>query len=186
MTRDPLVQQFFDRSEEAIAEAKRRYGSGLCALALRILGSAEDAEEVENDVYREAWDAIPPAEPDSLKSWLYMVCRRRALDRLDERLAAKRGGGEAAAVLDELEDILPGEDGRDWAENLSRREALNRFLKELPARERSIFLKRYWYFLSVREIARQERLTDNHVKVLLFRIRHQLKELLQKEGLWYE
>ena len=183
---DPLVQQFLSRQEDALAEAKRRYGNALRSLSLRILGSPEDAEEVENETYLEAWNQIPPAEPDSLKSYLYMICRRRSLDRLDERLAKKRGGGEAGAVLEELEDILPGEDGRRWAENLSRRDALNRFLKSLPARERRLFLQRFWYFFSIREIAKAEGLTENHVKVLLSRMRHQLQAKLTEEGLWYE
>ncbi len=186
MTKDPLVQQFLDRSEDAIGEAKLRFGPALRGLALRILGSAEDAEEVENDVYLEAWNKIPPAEPDSLKSWLFMVCRRRALDRLEERLAKKRGGGEAALALEELDAFLPGEDGRDWAESIGRKELLGRFLKDLPERERRVFLKRYWYFLTVREIAAEEDLSESHVKILLFRSRRELKKRLQKEELWNE
>ena len=182
--KDPLVQQFTVRSEEAIGEARRLYGAGLRGLALRILGSREDAEEVENDSYLEAWNRIPPAEPDSLKSYLYLICRRRALDRLEVRLAARRGGGEAAAALDELDELLPGEDGREWGEAIDRREAIDRFLRELPERERRIFLKRYWYFLKTREIAAEEKLTESHVKVLLHRMRSRLKAQLQKEGLW--
>ena len=186
MSNDPLVQQFLSRSEEAVTEAKRRYGSGLRALALRILGSREDAEEIENDTYLEAWNRIPPAEPESLKSYLFMICRRRALDRLDERLAKKRGGGEAETALEELDEFLPGEDGRDWADAIGRRELIRDFLTGLPERERRLFLKRYWYFLSVREIAEDEKLTVSHVKVLLHRSRNRLKERLKREDLWDE
>ena len=186
MTSDPLVQQFLARQEDALAEAKRRYGSALRSLSLRILGSPEDAEEVENETYLEAWNQIPPAEPDSLKSYLYMICRRRSLDRLDEKLAKKRGGGEAVAALDEVRDTVGGEDGRGWGERLDRQALLNSFLAELPERERRIFLRRYWYFLSIREIAREEKLKESNVKVLLFRIRGKLKEQLQKEDLWDE
>ena len=186
MARDPLVNQFLSRSENAAAEAKRLYGAGLRGLAKRILGNYEDAEEVENDVYQEAWEKIPPAEPESMKNFLFMICRRRALDRLRERLAKKRGGGEAETALDELDDIFPGEDGRNWASEIARREMLSRFLRELPQRERTVFLQRYWYFLSVREIAREQGLKESHVKVLLYRIRNQLKEQLVREDLWDE
>jgi len=184
MTPDPLVQQFLSRSEEAVAEAKRRYGAGLRALGYRILGSREDAEEVEDDAYLEAWKSIPPAEPDSLKSYLYMICRRRALDRLDERLAKKRGGGEAAAALEELDEMLAGEDGREWAEGISRRDVVRGFLEDLPERERRVFLRRYWYFLSLREIAAEEKMTLSSVKVLLYRSRKRLEECLKREDLW--
>ena len=135
MTSDPLVQQFLVRQEEALAEAKRRYGSALRSLSLRILGSPEDAEEVENETYLEAWNQIPPAEPDSLKSYLYMICRRRSLDRLDERLAKKRGGGEAAAGWEELEDILPGEFqmSREFS---ARRDAMREIIKSIWSLQR--------------------------------------------------
>ena len=186
MTTDPLVLQFLARQEEALTEAKRSCGAALRALALRILGSREDAEEVENEVYLEAWNKIPPAQPESLKSYLFMVCRRRALNRLEARMAEKRGGGEAETALEEVSEIISGEDGRSWGEGLDRRELLNRFLRELPARERRLFLKRYWYFLSIREIAAEEKLKENHVKVLLFRSRSKLKALLQEEDLWNE
>ena len=183
---DPLVQLFTERSEEALAEAKRRYGSGLRAFARRILGSPEDAEEVENDVYLEAWNSIPPAEPESLKSFLFLLCRRRALDRLDARLTQKRGGGEAPLALEELDEVLHGEDGRTWAEKLSLQSVMEAFLRGLPERERTIFLQRYWYFMSTAEIAKISGLKESHVRVLLHRGRKQLKERLKKEDLWDE
>ncbi|MBO4872465.1 MAG: sigma-70 family RNA polymerase sigma factor [Lachnospiraceae bacterium] len=183
---DPILALFQLHSEDAIAEAKRRYGSGLRAFAGRILGSYEDAEEVENDVYLDAWKAIPPAEPENLKSFLFMLCRRRALDRLDEKLAGKRGGGEVESVLEELEDSLPGQDGRDWAEALSLKEAFESFLEDLAERERKVFLQRYLYFYSVSEIAGINGLKENHVRVLLYRLRKQLKEKLIREDLWNE
>ena len=186
MAKDPLVEQFTIRSEDAVAEAKRQYGPMLRAFSKKILGSYEDAEEVENDAYQEAWNKIPPEEPSSLKNYLLMICRRRSLDRLRERLSKKRGGTEATLCLEELEDIFPGEDGRRWASEISRKEFLSRFLRELPERERIIFLKRYWYFLSIREIAAEQGLKESHVKVLLYRTRSKLKEQLLREDLWDE
>lgn len=183
---DPLVNRLKDRDEDVLAEAKELYGAGLRALAFRILGNREDAEEVENDAYCEAWECIPPAEPASLKSWLLMVTRRRALDRLDAKLAQKRGGGEAEAALDEMEDLLPGEDGRQWAGEIARKEVIRSFLTALPAQKRRIFLKRYWYFLSIREIAAEEGLSESHVKTILHRSRKSLKDQLIREDLWNE
>ena len=186
MTKDPLVQLFLQRSEDAISEAKQLYGNKLRGFALRILGSPEDAEEIENSVYFETWNKIPPAEPVSMESYLFMICRRRSLDKLEERQALKRGGGAIPAPIEELNEALTGEDGRNWAGQISRRDLLERFLKELPKRDREIFLQRYWYFLSTREIAKQQKLKESHVKVLLSRIRKQLKDLLIKEDLWNE
>ena len=53
--------------------------------------------------------------------------------------------------------MLPGEDGREWAEGISRRDVIRGFLEDLPERERRVFLRRYWYFLGLREIAAEEK-----------------------------
>ena len=182
---EQIIALFRERSEEAIAQTSSAYGSLLRALALRILGSREDAEEVEQDVYLAAWNQIPPAEPLPLLPWLRTICRRRALDRLEEQTAKKRGGGQREMILEELEESLPaGEDGRHWAERVSLKEAVNVFLKGLPERERNLFLQRYWYFLSIEELARENGLGRNHTKVLLYRIRQKLKAHLEREDLW--
>ena len=181
-----ILSLYQARAEEAIAETKAAYGAGLRALAQRISGSREDAEEVEQDVYLTVWNQIPPDSPRSLSAYLKTICRRRAMDKLEERSAAKRGGGESTLVLEELAESLPAQDGRHWAAQMSLQEALSRFLKELPLRERQIFLQRYWYFYPLKDIARAQGLKENHVKVLLYRLRGQLKAHLEKEGLWDE
>ena len=164
-----ILSLYQARAEEAIAETKAAYGAGLRALAQRISGSREDAEEVEQDVYLTAWNQIPPDSPRSLSAYLKTICRRRAMDKLEE-----------------LAESLPAQDGRHWAAQMSLQEALSRFLKELPLRERQIFLQRYWYFYPLKDIARAQGLKENHVKVLLYRLRGQLKAHLEKEGLWDE
>ena len=181
-----ILSLYRARAEEAIAETKAVYGAALCTLALRVLGSREDAEEVEQDVYLTAWNQIPPDSPRSLAAYLKTICRRRAMDKLEERTAAKRGGGESALMLEELSESLPAQDGRQWAAQMSLQEALSAFLKELPLRERQIFLQRYWYFYPLKEIARAQGLKENHVKVLLYRLRGQLKAHLEREELWNE
>ena len=184
-TDEKIIALFRARSEEAITQTTAAYGSVLRALAQRILGNREDAEEVESDVYLAAWQQIPPEEPLPLLPWLRTICRRRALDRLEQETALKRGGGQGHLVLEELEESLPtGEDGRHWAGRLSLEEAVSAFLKELPEREQRVFLQRYWYFLSVEEVARENGLTRSHTKVLLHRTRKKLKAHLEREDLW--
>ena len=52
-----IIGLFFERSEEALILSRRQYGAYLFALSCRILGNREDAEEVENDAYLDAWNA---------------------------------------------------------------------------------------------------------------------------------
>ena len=63
-------------------------------------------------------------------------------------------------------------------------EVLNRFLRELPKEKRMIFLRRYWYMSSIKEIAKDYELSEGKVKMTLFRIRNKLKQVLEKEGIY--
>ena len=59
---------------------------------------------------------------------------------------------------------------------------LNGFLDALPRRDRMVFLRRYWYFSSVAEIAGEYGLSQSNVKMILSRGRGKLKKALEKEG----
>ncbi len=181
---EKILALFRERSEDALKETARCYGAVLRAQALHLLGSPEDAEEVENDVYLTAWKQIPPAEPRPLLPYLRTICRRRALDRLDVKNAQKRGGGQSELILEELAESLPADDGRRWAARMSLEEALTGFLDSLTGGERKIFLQRYWYFLPVKEVAAQNGVKPGHAKVILYRLRQKLKDYLEKEDLW--
>ena len=89
-----IVELFWQRSDDAVAETQRVYGKRLTAQALRILGSAQDAEECVNDALLRAWNAIPPHRPEALGAFLAKIVRGLAIDRLRAREADKRGGGE--------------------------------------------------------------------------------------------
>ena len=68
-------------------------------------------------------------------------------------------------------------------ETLALRDALNRFLEALAPQTRIVFLRRYWYFLSVREIAASCGMSEGKVKMVLLRTRRKLKTYLEKEGI---
>ena len=77
-----------------------------------------------------------------------------------------------------------GPDRAMEAEDFNR--ALNGFLKGLNKKPRRVFVQRYWYLLPVKEIAAENGMSEAAVKMQLSRARAELKELLIKEGLYYE
>lgn len=77
-----ILALFRKRDQEAIPALEVQYGRRLRALALRLLGSPEDAEECVSDTYLAAWNAIPPEEPTYLFAYLAAICRNRALSML--------------------------------------------------------------------------------------------------------
>ena len=61
-------------------------------------------------------------------------------------------------------------------------QAIDRFLRTIPEKQCSLFLRRYWYAESISQIAERYSLKENTVKSILFRTREQLRKFLQKEG----
>lgn len=175
-----IVGLFFERSETAVSEAEAKYGRYCKSVAFRIVGDEGDAEECFNDALLAAWNTIPPQKPERLSSYLAKLTRNAALDRYDRRRAAKRGGGECDAILDEASVFTPVD--CDIADNLALRETITRFLRSLPKETRIIFMRRYWYMMSVHEIARSLSCGESRVKSTLSRTRGKLRKFLEKEG----
>ncbi len=178
-----IVQLYWDRNEQAIPETAGKYGSYCASIARNILGNAEDAEECVNDTYLHAWNAMPPHRPKMLATFLGKLTRNLSLNRSQYNDAEKRGGGQSAAVLDELGELVSG--GDEPEQEVDRRElieAINAFLDELPHGKRRIFVCRYWYFDSVSEIAARFGLTENRVSVTLSRLRRKLHDYLSERG----
>lgn len=65
-----------------------------------------------------------------------------------------------------------------------RPNVLNIFLSELSQDKRKIFLERYWYLYSIKEISSNNRISESNVKTILLRIRSQLKNYLKEGGLY--
>lgn len=179
-----IIDLFFSRSEQAIQEVHGKYGNFCYKIAWNILENREDSEESVNDTYLSAWRSIPPTRPQRLSAYLARLTRHIALDRWRRRSAEKRGGGETALALEELEDcLLAGDSTQAALMGKQLQEALNRFLEGLPERERMIFVSRYWYLSPVKEIAQRIGATESGIKTQLFRTRNRLRVFLEKEGL---
>ncbi|MBQ9112740.1 MAG: sigma-70 family RNA polymerase sigma factor [Clostridia bacterium] len=176
-----IVELYWDRSEDAIAQTEKKYGWYCRYIAQRILGNEEDAEEVVNDTYLKTWNSIPPHRPDELKPYVAMICRRTALDRHEKNSADKRGYGQTALILDELAECIPS-NADNFGETLALHEALNKFIRSLPEKTRRIFVRRYWYASTVTELCHAFSMKESNVKMLLLRTRKKLKEFLEKDG----
>ena len=176
-----IVDLFFERNERALRETQHLYGRYLFSIAKNILGNDEDAEECESDAYLDAWNTIPPLRPASLKNYLSTIVRRSALDLYNKKRTEKRGGGQGALVYEELSEIL-GEKNEDPVDRIALRDAMNSFLSSLPQKDRVIFVQRYFYMYSVKEIATDVEMRESAVKMRLQRMRLKLSEHLKKNG----
>ncbi len=179
-----IVELYFDRNEKAIDETAKKYGKYCYSIANSILSDSGDAEEIVNDTYLEAWNAIPPHRPSVLSTFLGKLTRRISIDRYRRRTAEKRGGGEIPLILDELDECIPsGFTVEREIEDCLIRDTVNSFLSGLCEEERRVFVLRYFYGKSYDEISRATGLSVSRTATVLYRTRVKLKEKLEKEFL---
>lgn len=179
-----ILALYRERRESALTETAKQYGAYLNQVVYRILGSREDVEEVLSDTYLAAWNRIPPESPRVLRHYLSRIARNLAFDRLDYNTAQRRNPNMTQA-LEELDGCLP-----DGSQDLEKaleaellKESINAFLATVNRRDCALFLGRYYYGMTVKELAEKLGLTQGKTKYRLSTLRLALKEHLQKEGI---
>ncbi len=177
-----IIALYFARDESAISQTATTYGTYCYSIAQNILANHEDSEECVNDTWLNAWKAIPPTRPTHLRLFLARITRNLAFNRFHALRTAKRGGGEMVLALEELTDIADKFRSENKLEAKELSQCINNFLHTLSERDCSLFLKRYFYVIPVREIAAKHHLSEKHTSTILSRTRKKLAAYLQKEG----
>ncbi len=176
-----LLEMYLNRSENAVAETWKRYGSLLIKVASNFLSCPEDIEECVNDTYLALWNSIPPNEPLDMAAYACRTVRNLAVKKYRYTSAEKRNSMFDAA-LDELGDCLSG--GRSPEEELDASETaalINSFLGTLDPEDRNMFMLRYWYGCPLEETAERFGRSRHYVSVRLSRIRKKLRDRLRRE-----
>ena len=109
--------------------------------------------------------------------------RNISINRFEHYSAKKRGGTQTTLALGELEDCLS--DGETVVKSFDTKmitDCINNLLKNQPKQNRILFVRRYWYLYSIKEIADEFSMTESKVTSILHRMRKKLKEELEKEG----
>lgn len=176
-----ITESLWIRSEDALQQLSQRFGDGLHRLAWNLLSSQEDAEECVNDTYLAVWNAIPPERPEPLSSYVYAICRNIALKRRRANSALKRSA-EYQLSLDSLSPFIPAAALEDTVDARDLGRAINTFLATQNTQTRIIFLRRYWFGDSFKEIAQRLGMKESAVTLRLHRLQPKLKAHLLKEG----
>lgn len=178
-----IIYMFLQRDESALREVSRKYGAYCMTIARNILGNHEDAEECVNDTYMRTWNSIPPKKPTALGAFMGIITKNLALDRIRSSRREKRGGNEETLSFDELDEFVSGkasvESESEFNEIL---DAINEFLRTLPAKKRMIFMARYWEYNKLSEIAESFKMPESSVASIIGRTCKKLKDYLIKRG----
>lgn len=184
MKDEEIIALYWSRNEQAITATADKYGSYCRSISYRILHNNEDAQECVNDTWLGAWKSIPPKRPGRLSVYLGKITRNLSLNRARHYSAEKRGLGQTELVLSELEDCIPAQDSVEQIiEEMVLTKSINQFLRAQPRQKRNIFIRRYWYLYSLRDIATAYGMSESKAASLLFRMRNDLKSHLEKEGI---
>ncbi len=148
-----LVRRMVDNDETALGALYDQWNNSLYSLVLHLLQDPDEAEDVVEETFWQAWRKSSSYEPSkgAVSTWLLTIGRRRALDRLRARKRHREdlaGSGSTFADLPSHE-LDPFED----AQASERREDVREALRGLPQEQREVLELAYFHGLSQSEIA---------------------------------
>lgn len=177
-----IIDLYFDRDEQAIKETDVKYGKLCFCIADNILSNDEDSEECVNDTYFSLWNSIPPTRPNNFVAYICQIVRNLSLKKLSFNLAMKRTPNMIVS-FSELEEILPDDhiDPNIGDEGIGK--LISDFLSKEKEDSRNVFIRKYYFFDSIRDIAKRYSFTESKVKNMLFHTRNRLRKYLKEEGI---
>lgn len=181
-----ILELLWNRIESALDALANKFGRRLLYTAMNILGNPQDAEEAVSDTYMALWNTIPPEKPDPLAGYVHRTGRNIALNKR-RHLTAQKRSSQYDVSLEELAGFLPAPSFEEMLDARALGQAIDRFLDTISRENRILFLRRYWFGDSVKELSHTFGMSENTVSVRLSRLRTQLKTyLIEKEGYFHE
>lgn len=175
-----LLRGVIERRPEALAALYDRHAPSLLALARRILSGSPDAEDVVQEVFVHVWNQAARYDPSrsSFSTWLVLITRSRAIDRLRNRKVVERTH-EASQAAVPLEHASP--EGAEAVLMRERRERVRREMENLPPEQRQVIEMAFYQGLTQSEIAAQADLPLGTVKTRTLLAMKKLRGALRAE-----
>lgn len=182
MEDEKIIDLYFERNENAIAQTALKYGRMIRSIAYGIVKNHSDSEECENDTYHITWDKIPPTKPVCFPAFLGRITRNVSFDKYDYNHADKRNP-EFEVSLSELEAcISTGNITEQSYDSKTLAKYISNFLRKIAVTKRIVFIRKYWYCDSISQISKEYGFSESKVKSMLMRTRNDLKKYLERQG----
>ena len=176
-----IIDLFWQRSEEAIRQTKKKYGAACMHLLRNLLQNELDAEECASDVYLALWNTIPPERPEPFLTYLLKIARNQGLRRITYNHAQRRDGGQLLP-LEELESCIASpETVEHIVDGKLLEQEIVKFLRTLQKTDRQLFIRRYWFCDSLEALESSFGWSRSKIKSRLFRLRNRLHDHLTQE-----
>lgn len=175
-----LVGRIAAGDTAALAELYDRYAGLLLALGRRVLNDASDAEEVLQEVFLQVWNQAARYERSrsSVSTWLTLITRSRAIDRLRTRQVSER-------TVNTLQQQNPSRhtspEGMGSVLSLQRRKRLRQELQELPPEQAQVLDLAFYQGMTQSEIAQEIGIPLGTVKTRALLAMKKLRKALEAE-----
>lgn len=175
-----LLRQVVDADEDALGELYDRYSATLRGLARRILGDSSEAEDVLQEGFLQVWRQAARYDPgrSSVSTWLSLIVRSRAIDRLRTRRVVDRTSQSAQQENPNRYTSPQGERNVLEQERASR---LHDELGKLPSEQREVLEMAFYGGLTQSEIAAQTGIPLGTVKTRTLLAMKKLRKALRNE-----
>lgn len=191
MTDQELAARARDGDQDAFEQLVRDNEKRIYTLALRMTGSREDALDLAQESFFQAWKALPTFQGESsFATWLYRLATNLCLDHLRAQKRRTQSMGPARSLDDEENGPVQVADQQlqpqEAVERSERRRALERGLAALPDHHRQVLVMRELSGLSYQEIAQVLDLDLGTVKSRIARARLSLRKILLEDGNFFD
>jgi len=175
-----LVRAIVERKEEAVAELYDRFSSLLMALAYRVLGNAQDAEEILQETFLQVWNQAARYDPSrsSVSTWLVLITRSRSIDRLRSRQVQQR---TVTAAQQEKPTSHTSPTGVGDVLLQERQKRLGEEMSQLPPEQRQVLELAFFGGSTQSEIAEQTGIPLGTVKTRTLLAMKKLRAALREE-----
>ncbi|MEM8675172.1 MAG: sigma-70 family RNA polymerase sigma factor [Cyanobacteria bacterium P01_G01_bin.67] len=179
-----LMQRIAQQDQVALSLLYDRYARVMYSLAYKMLGNAEEAEEVVLDMFSQVWRTAEryDSQRGRTDSWLFLLTRSRALDRIRRR-QRKANVIEASTIAAKVSLTTSGMTPEEALMITDRRQQVKMALAQIPPEQRQVIELAYYQGLSQSQIAKQTGISLGTVKTRVRLGLSKLKQLLQESEL---
>ena len=172
-----LIDKILNGDTNAFGELVERYQHFVFTIAIRILKVTEEAEEVAQDSFIKAYDSLPSFRGESkFSTWLYRIAYHKSLDRIKMNKRHRTYDIIEEITDDSLDHI---ENGLEFMLSKERSGIIKKCIDQLPEDDAAIISLYYFEEQSIKEIVKVTDLTEDNIKIKLYRSRKKLFSLLE-------
>jgi RNA polymerase sigma-70 factor, ECF subfamily len=179
-----LVRKAQGGSQDAFEQLVHTYDQAVLRLALRVTGSASDAQDIHQEAFLKVYKKLNGFRFEcSFSTWIYRIVTNVCLDHLRRNRALKKNSAMEVnddELLNQLSDDRPGSNPEQQLLDQELSAHILRALQRLTPRERMVFDLRHFQGLTLRSVSEILNTSEASVKMAFFRATRKLRFHLGK------